>query len=129
MTFEQLLDSLFPKSLDLGMPSFSELGTKAADDISAEIADGVTKLLAEVMLCGDAELLEINALVKRIRRKDSILLDAFLTKVLEIYFSHETVVKALRPESVTLFPHYRPLEDIDFELLFPVMDITIGDYR
>ena len=88
-----------------------------------------TKLLADVILGIDPEMLEINALVKRMRHADSALLNAFLTKVLEIYFSHETVIKALRPESVTLFPHYRPLEDIDFELLVPVMDINIADYR
>ena len=127
MTFEQLLDSLFPKSAEQGMPCFSELD--AASDISVEMVNGITKLLTDVMLGIDAEVLEINALVKSMHRANSILLDAFLTKVLEIYFSHETVIKVLRPGAVTLFPHYRQLEDIDFELLVPVMDINIGDYR
>lgn len=143
MTLTALLDKMFPGDPARDLPAFSETGQDLARALAPEVWEAVAAALLAVLpgvladggagLGGetgdetghdtdaDTSPLDINTVLKALRRAAPKPMQAFTETALEQYFSAPLVIRALRGGPETLFPHARSLPDIDYDLLAPVL--------
>ena len=72
---------------------------------------------------------DVNDVLKRLRAQDYGLAQSFVSKALDVYFTHPDVISALSMGRTTLFPNERILEDIDYNLLDQVVNQNLGGFR
>jgi hypothetical protein len=121
MGVSQLLDAMFPGDEARGLPAFSDLG-EIASSIFVEV--GYLDLELALETCSPEK--EVNDILKFLRNNDFDLVQSFVGKALDVYFTHPIVVGALNQDGITLFPNHRILEDIDYDLLEQVVEQNLG---
>jgi len=102
------------------LPSFKSLDhTKlmVSKDIDAFIAYFINEN------CIDLEEVEINDFLKLIKKSNPLLINKFIVDGINYYFSHPSVLATIQDGNSTLFPNYRSINDIDYDLLIPVLDL------
>lgn len=117
MRFDQFCDLLFPGDTARGMPNFTSCNIVVEDYIKNKSIEAIEALIENIDYENIINEKSVNDLVKEIRKKNKSITDEILISLLELYFSNQAVVTVLRPEAVKLFPNYRPLDDINYELL------------
>ena len=121
MDVSQLLDAMFPGDEVRGLPAFSSLGETAS---STFVDVGYFDVALALKACSPEA--DVNDVLKLLRGKDFDLLQSFIGKALDVYFTHPIVIGALKQGEITLFPNQRILEDIDYDLLDQVVDQNLG---
>lgn len=113
----QFLCQLFPGALEKRVPGFAGLIQPA--DIE-EVVGAVKDV--EVMLAQVADWPEdVNVLLKTLKQMDRKAMSIFIDSALEYYFSHPAVTQTLTSKKSPLFPNVTVLDDIDYNLLEPVL--------
>lgn len=115
---ETLLNKMFPGGKKL--PPFSDL--KGANFIEkfSELDELLDKFVTDE---GDnLEILNINDVIRGLKKNNSNLVLNFVQGALDFYFSHPKVLGIIQEGRETLFPNRRSLPDIDFDLLIPVFE-------
>jgi hypothetical protein len=64
--------------------------------------------------------LDINGILKLMKKDKKIDMTVFLDSALEVYFSSPEVVRSITRSPVPLFPNERVLPDFNYDLLEPV---------
>lgn len=121
MDVSQLLDAMFPGDKARGLPSFSSLGGTA----SVTFGD-VGYFDFELSLKAYSSAMDVNEVLRFLRADDFDLVQSFVCKALDVYFTHPIVIGALRQDESTLFPNHQIIEDIDYNLLEQVVDQNLG---
>jgi hypothetical protein len=101
------------------MPAFDKL------DNTSLIVNPIVDTILETLLSEhkiDLEQIEINALLKIFKKTTPSIANQFSADAISYYFSHPQVLAALQGGRTTLFPNYRTLPDIDYDLLIPVFE-------
>ena len=70
----------------------------------------------------DIEKIEINAFLKLFKKMSYTIANKFISDAINYYFSHPQVLTTIQDGKSTLFPNYRSLPDIDYDLLIPVFE-------
>ena len=121
MDVSQLLNAMFPGDEARGLPAFSGLG----ETISVTFED-VGYFDLELSVKAYSPGMDVNEVLRLLRANDFDLVQSFVGKALDVYFTHPIVILALKQDEVTLFPNQRILEDIDYNLLEQVVDQNLG---
>lgn len=121
MDVSQLLNAMFPGDEARGLPAFSSLG----ETISVTFED-VGYFDLELSLKAYSPGVDVNEVLRSLRANDFDLVKSFVGKALDVYFTHPSVILALKQGEVTLFPNQQILEDIDYNLLEQVVDQNLG---
>ncbi|MFC3852774.1 hypothetical protein ACFOSD_08005 [Salinispirillum marinum] len=106
------------------LPSIDELDIDG-DTISYEYEDILSAFVSEYSL--DVDEIEINEFLKLFKKNYYTQANGFISDAIDFYFSHPQVISVLQQGRVTLFPNYRALPEIDYDLLIPVMELYSGD--
>lgn len=117
MTLEDALDILLPGLPERNCPSFTGISGIAA--LAARDNGFVARLQQWVRDLPVSEQMSEDALIRSFEVND---FRAIRDAILEIYFSHPAVVKAVRGTSGPLFPTGADVEHIDFDMLRPVFE-------
>ena len=129
MDVSDLLDQMFPGGGLWGLPSFSSLGEPSTSMFSKEISYNLDNALA---ICfaefNNLESVNVNDVLKRLRAYDFDLAKLFISKALDVYFTHPDVVSTLSMGKLTLFPNERILAEIDYDLLEQVVEQNLGGF-
>ena len=130
MDVSGLLDRMFPGGGAQGLPSFSSLGEPATSIFAKE---GYHNLGNALVVClsqlRNLDSVDVNDVLKQLRAQDFDLAKSFVSKALDVYFTHPDVISALSMGRTTLFPNERILEDIDYDLLEQVVNHNLGGFR
>lgn len=125
MTPECILVSMYPGDERSGLPSYISLNLSCdnlfEESLLAQLNDLIKKCL------GDFVSQDVNDVLKAIRRENPEVMNRFIVRSLEVYFSAPQVVSVLRNGATTLFPNQRILPDIDFDLLIPVVEVGVKE--
>ena len=121
MDVSQLLDAMFPGDEARGLPTFSSL-----DETESVTFADVGYFDFELSLKAYSPGMDVNEVLRLLRANDFDLVQSFVGKALDVYFTHPIVILALKQDEVTLFPNQRILEDIDYNLLEQVVDQNLG---
>ena len=129
MDVSDLLDRMFPGGGVQGLPSFSSLGEPTT---SMFVKEGNYNLDHALTVClsqlHNLDNVDVNDVLKRLRAQDYGLAKSFVSKALDVYFTHPDVISALSMGRTTLFPNERILEDIDYDLLEQVVNHNLGGF-
>lgn len=66
--------------------------------------------------------IDVNDFLKLFKNKHPKEASELINSSLSLYFTHPTVLVEIQSGRKTLFPNYRSLPDIDFDLLIPVFE-------
>lgn len=125
-----LLDRMFPGGGAQGLPSFTSLGEPATSIFAKEGYYNLNNALAVCLSeLRNLDTVDVNDILKRLRAQDYDLAQSFLSRALDVYFTHPDVISALSMGKTTLFPNERILEDIDYDLLEQVVNHNLGGFR
>ena len=125
-----LLDRMFPGCGAQGLPSFTSLGEPATSIFAKEGYYNLNNALAVCLSeLRNLDTVDVNDILKRLRAQDYDLAQSFLSRALDVYFTHPDVISALSMGKTTLFPNERILEDIDYDLLEQVVNHNLGGFR
>ena len=129
MDVSDLLDRMFPGGGVQGLPSFSSLGEPTTSIFAKEgnynLDHALTVCLSQLH---NLDNVDVNDVLKRLRAQDYGLAKSFVSKALDVYFTHPDVISALSMGRTTLFPNERILEDIDYDLLEQVVNHNLGGF-
>ena len=70
----------------------------------------------------DINTIEINDCLKQFRLTFPDEANTLINYALEYYFSHPQVLASIQNGREALYPNHRPLHDIDYDLLIPVIE-------
>jgi len=120
MTLAHLLDRMFPGEKERQLPSFAQ----ACPQFEASLPDSVRESLVGALAAHQATLSEedVNVGLKQIKSEIPEAWQSFALAALEAYFSAPAVIRGVRGGPEVLFPHARVLQEIDYDLLAPVME-------
>ena len=129
MDVSDLLDRMFPGGGVQGLPSFSSLGESTTSIFVKEDNYNLDNALAVCLSqLQNLDNVDVNDVLKRLRAQDYGLAKSFVSKALDVYFTHPDVISALSMGRTTLFPNERVLEDIDYDLLEQVVNHNLGGF-
>lgn len=117
MTLEEAMDILLPRVPEQNCPGFTGIGGIAR--LAARDQDFVVRLRQWAGQFASAQDVPVEALIRSFEASD---FRAIRDAILEIYFSHPAVVKAVRGTDGPLFPVGAEVAQIDFDLLGPVFE-------
>lgn len=120
----KLLAAMFPGSPERGVPGF--VGSDLLQRLHQRSA---LPEAMERLLIGEAALdfsSDINILLKGLRKIEPELVSNFVEQAIMVYFSEPAVSRALTGKPSPLFPHTTTINDIDFDLLEPVLATIKG---
>ncbi|SBS40443.1 hypothetical protein MSP8887_04388 [Marinomonas spartinae] len=102
------------------LPSFS-----AIDNLNFFFDADVENMISEYILDNAVDLnnIEINEFLKRLKKFNYILTNRLINDAIDYYFSHPAVLSSLQGDRVPLFPNYRSLPEINYDLLIPVIEL------
>ena len=124
MNLNTLLNEMFPGDVASGIPSFAQLSEFHSTTFCLQSHKGLIEALAAIPVGTD-----VNLVLKKLKSDNFDATQSFIQKALEVYFTHPDVLGALRDGKITLYPHVRVLNDIDYDLLEPVMTKNLGAIR
>ncbi|MBA6257118.1 MULTISPECIES: hypothetical protein [unclassified Colwellia] len=112
-----LLCKMYPASQKL--PSFESL------DVNLELFEPntealITSLISELKI--ELTCVDVNDFLKLFKKKHPKEAGNLINTSLSLYFTHPTVLINIQSGRKTIFPNYRTLPDIDFDLLIPVFE-------
>ncbi len=119
MQVDKLLAAMFPGDSERKAPGFAALGLNSGALDSSELVQAMDGALADLP---PIETAEVNEILRALRKSHPETTQAFIDAALTAYFTAPEVIRALRGEPDTLFPHARTLPDIDYTLLEPVFE-------
>lgn len=109
---------MFPET-EGSLPAFASIDcSKLA--IDQEIESILEHLITEQEI--DLDEIEINVFLKRFKKVSYTIANEFITGAINFYFSHPQVLASIQNGRTTIFPNYRTLPDIDYDLLIPVIE-------
>lgn len=109
---------MFPGKKQL--PSISDINNSAFF-IDTDIENMLSKYILDNGF--DLNDVEINNFLKGLKRFNYNLANQFINGAVDYYFSHPEVLSYLQGDRVPLFPNYRSLPEIDYDLLIPVIEL------
>jgi hypothetical protein len=120
----KLLCAMFPGDPDRSIPGFHEI------DAFARLEQQFSQMQAIDILLLDEQRGDwpddINVLLKMLKNKASETVEGFIERAVISYFSTSTVSQALTGKPSPLFPHQNVMEEIDYNLLEPVIANSEG---
>ncbi len=117
MTLEEAMNILLPGTPEENCPGFTGIG--GIDRLAARDQDFVVRLQQWAEQFAPAQDVAAEALIRSFEASD---FRAIRDAMLEIYFSHPAVVRAVRGTDAPLFPTGAEVAQIDFDLLGPVFE-------
>ena len=113
----RVLEQMFPVGMKT-LPSFASL-----TDVDLGWIDAFCEQFPEfdAQISNDASL-DINEHLSTLKKLDNLASKKLIEESLRCYFSHPDVASKLNDGHRTLFPNYRTLPDIDYDLLIPVFE-------
>jgi hypothetical protein len=112
-----LLCKMYPASQKL--PSFESLDVDL-EKFEPNTEALISSLVSEhkiVLTCAD-----VNDFLKLFKKKHPKEAGDLINASLSLYFTHPTVLIKIQSGRKTIYPNYRALPDIDFDLLIPVFE-------
>lgn len=119
VSVDALLVAMFPGDPARKVPGFSSLRLDASALADPEMVQAVSRALSDPP---QTEMAEVNEILRALRKSHPGVAQAFIDAALTVYFTAPEVIRALRGEPETLFPHAWPLPNIDYSLLEPVFE-------
>ena len=96
MDVSDLLDRMFPGGGVQGLPSFSSLGEPTTSIFVKEDSYNLDNALAVCLpQLQNLDNVDVNDVLKRLRAQDYGLAKSFVSKALDVYFTHPDVISAL----------------------------------
>lgn len=123
MNVANLLNKMFPGDMNTGIPSFSELDLNVEKNF--RMAD-MRLITTELETCSDE--VDVNETLKELKAVNFEQVQRFIGQALELYFTHPKVVAVLQQGYTPLYPHVRSLDDINYDLLAPVLEKNLGGF-
>jgi hypothetical protein len=117
ITFK-IYEKMFPESNGI-LPAFVNINHSELI-IDYEVESILGSLIVDEGI--DLENIEINTFLKCFKKASYVIANDFITKAINFYFSHPHVLENIQNGRVTIFPNYRSLPDIDYDLLIPVIE-------
>lgn len=102
------------------LPSFRSL-----DITEIDLDSSVEEFFLNETSVINLEEVDVNHLLKSLKKKDNFKVSVFIDSAMELYFTHPLVTISIQNGRETLFPHQRALKDIDYDLLIPVFEKEI----
>ena len=121
----EFLDRLFPHNQNEGFPSFSASGAELNNEENSMLQSLIDKLYDQDQYVFQIE--DINEILSFSKKIDYSETNLMLTRMLEKYFGSREITLKLYDGNTTIFPHFRFLEDIDYDLLEPVINRSNKD--
>lgn len=121
MNLDSLLNDMFPGDKDSNLPSFAQLCEPDAKLFCLSPYKELCKTLAASPVGSD-----VNHILKVLRSRHFETTQSFIKEAMDAYFTHPKVISELRRGETTLYPYIRLLDDIDYELLEPVVEQNLG---
>lgn len=109
---------MFPKTTGR-LPGFVDLDLSDFK-LDHEAEESFNLMLHQHQL--EIEQSDINVLLKIFKKDQASITNKFINAAVSFYFSHPQVIASLQGGRKSLFPHYRPLAEIDYDLLIPVVE-------
>jgi len=112
-----LLCKMYPLSQRL--PSFESL------DVSLGLFESNTEVLISSLISEhqiEMATVDVNEFLKLFKKTHPKEAGDLINGSLSVYFTHPSVLIKIQSGRKTLFPNYRTLPDIDFDLLIPVFE-------
>lgn len=119
MTISELLNLMFPENKAQGWPSFKQSGSTHPVFKSLNLQKRIENALTSINVDGDTD---VECILTEMQMLEPELTEKFCEQALEAYFTSVAIVSKLNEGETTLFPHYRSLSDINFDLLTPVIN-------
>lgn len=120
----KLLCRMFPGDLVRSIPGFHEINAFARLEQQFSQMQLIDTLLFEEQR-GDWPD-DVNLLLKMLKNKAPETVEGFVEHAVILYFSTSTVSQALTGKPSPLFPHPNVIEEIDYNLLEPVIANSRG---
>jgi hypothetical protein len=120
----QFFDFLFPGDTQRGFPCFTSCEINIENHLSKYEINKLQSLIHISYSEKNKNNFEVNDLVKHIEKLDRNFFEKVLSVLLEAYFSNEKVIYILKSGELYLFPNHRKLDDLNYDLLESVLEIT-----
>ena len=120
MKLETILDRMFPGHLDKSLPMFSDLQLTSMVRQTYVVGEDIPDIWAKTKIPDESN--DINEILKNLRKENPAILRAFTETALKAYFSNPLVLAPLQNGHVVLFPNAKVLDEIDYDLLIPVIE-------
>lgn len=112
---------MFPETRG-DLPAFSNIDTTGLLE-KFDATQVINNLIADQKI--DLDDIEINAFLKLFKKESYEIANGFIEVAISFYFSHPQVLSMLQGGRITLFPHYRAMPEINYDLLIPVVEMDI----
>ena len=119
MNLETILDRMFPGHPDKSLPVFSDLQLTPMVRQTYVLGEDIPDIWAKTEMPDDPN--DINAILKNLGKENPAILRAFTETALKAYFSNPLVLAPLQNGHAVLFPNAKVLDEIDYDLLIPVI--------
>ena len=120
MNLETILDRMFPGHLDKSLPMFSDLQLTSMVRQTYVVGEDIPDIWAKTKIPDESN--DINEILKNLRKENPVILRAFMETALKAYFSNPLVLAPLQNGHAVLFPNAKVLDEIDCDLLIPVIE-------
>lgn len=120
LDLKDLTNLMFPGEKRSGIPNFA--AAAGADRPRMRNADFVQLEICLQQLEVSREDVNVSDIISHLTDLEPDLFKRFSKAAIEFYFSRAAVVEALRKKPSPLFPHQNQIEDIDYDLLEPVLE-------
>lgn len=120
LDLNDLTNLMFPGEERSGIPNFATAA--GADRPRMKNADFARLEICLQQLEVSREDVNVDVVISHLTGLEPDLFKRFSEAAIEFYFSRAAVVEALRKKPSPLFPHQNQIEDIDYDLLGPVVE-------
>jgi len=120
MDLETILNQMFPGHPAKGLPMFSALESTPMVQQAYTVGSLILGIWEKIDISDCPS--DINETLKELRKINSTLLREFTEISLQAYFSNPLVVAPLQNGHAVLFPHAKVLDEMDYDLLIPVIE-------
>ncbi|MGZ2505693.1 hypothetical protein [Rhizobium leguminosarum] len=114
----KLLARMFPGEPERSVPAFDAIAAARLGERFAGLDEIDALILKETEAAWPED---VNVLLKALRSGAPDLVDHFTEQAVVLYFSTPAVSRALTGKPVPLFPNRTVMDDIDYDLLEPVI--------
>jgi len=114
----KLLARMFPGEPERSVPAFDAIAAARLGERFAGLDEIDAFILKETEAAWPED---VNVLLKALRSGAPDLVDHFIEQAVVLYFSTPAVSRALTGKPVPLFPNRTVMDDIDYDLLEPVI--------